>query len=134
MAERVFYDGDCGLCHWSVKFILPRDKDGKAFRFAPIGGETFRRELTEAQRENLPDSLLVLTLDGRLLDRFRAVRHIGWRLGGGWKPLAGLGFCIPAPIGDFFYDRVAANRHRFFERPEQACPLLPPHFRERMDD
>ena len=37
----LFYDGSCGLCHRAVRFILAEDRSGTAFRFAPLGGETF---------------------------------------------------------------------------------------------
>ena len=39
--ELVFYDGRCGLCHHSVRFLLARDRDGALFRYAPLFGETF---------------------------------------------------------------------------------------------
>ena len=38
----IFYDGDCGLCHRAVRVVLAADPEGRAFRFAPLGGETFR--------------------------------------------------------------------------------------------
>ena len=34
-AERLFYDGDCGLCHRFVRFALAEDVTGRALRYAP---------------------------------------------------------------------------------------------------
>ncbi|HEY8944686.1 MAG TPA: hypothetical protein VIM73_10510, partial [Polyangiaceae bacterium] len=33
--ERVYYDGQCGLCHGAVRLLLAEDRDGSAFRFSP---------------------------------------------------------------------------------------------------
>ena len=38
--EILYYDGDCGFCHRTVRFVIALDR-GEAFRFAPIDGSTF---------------------------------------------------------------------------------------------
>ena len=40
--ERLFYDGSCALCHWAVRFVLARDREGRAFRFAPLDSDAYR--------------------------------------------------------------------------------------------
>ncbi|MEO1236432.1 MAG: DCC1-like thiol-disulfide oxidoreductase family protein [Planctomycetota bacterium] len=127
----VYYDGGCGLCHRSVRFLLPRDRGGARFRFAPIGGQTFGERVSEAERAGLPDSIVVLTAGGDLLTRSEAVLHVLGRLGGGWGVLAKLGRVVPRGLRDWGYDRVAAARHRFFAKPAEACPIVPPEQRER---
>ncbi len=131
--ERIFYDGDCGVCHGSVRFVARRDPDGRAFRFAPLGGETFGREIPEPARAALPDSLVVLTADGRLLTRSAGAVRILRRLGPAWRLLGALLWLVPRPIRDVFYDRFAAHRGRLAARPEGTCPLLPPALRARFD-
>jgi predicted DCC family thiol-disulfide oxidoreductase YuxK len=131
--DRLFYDGGCGLCHRAVRFVLWADAEGRAFRFAPLGGESFRKLVSEAQRAALPDSLVVSTQAGLLLVRYAAVLHILRRLGGGWRALALLGRLVPSRLGDWAYDRVARIRGRLFSRPADACPVTPPALRKRFD-
>ena len=128
----LFYDGGCGLCHRSVRFVLRADRDGRAFRFAPLGGETFRAQV-RAAGGGLPDSLVVRTADGRLLTRFRGVLHVLERLGGFWRALGALASLPPPAWGDAAYDAVARVRHRLFEKPPETCPVSPPELRKRFD-
>lgn len=129
--EILFYDGHCGLCHGAVRFFLARDPDGSRFRFAPLQGGRFRATLSEAQRRSLPDSLVLLTEDGKVLTRSRAVRHALLRLGGAWGLLGRIGAIVPPPLGDRIYDGVAHVRHRLFAPPPDVCPLTPPQLRNR---
>ncbi len=129
--ETLFYDGQCGLCHNAVRFLLAEDRaPGGAFRFAPLGGETF--QATVSRPADLPDSLALVTDDGRVLTRSRAVLHLGRRLGGLWRVIAGLVGLLPIALLDRAYDAVAHVRHRLFARPEEACPIAPRELRSRL--
>jgi len=129
--ETLFYDGGCGLCHRAVRFLLAEDRaPGGAFRFAPLGGETF--QATVSRPADLPDSLVLVTDDGRILTRSRAVLHLGRRLGGLWRVMAGLVGLLPIALLDRAYDAVAHVRHRLFARPEEACPIAPRELRSRL--
>lgn len=130
----VFYDSGCGLCHRTVRFAIARDRDGRHFRFAALGGEAFRRLVPEAQRAGLPDSIVVLTPDGTLLARSAAVIHILERIGGPWRLLGSMLELVPRGIRDAGYDGVARARHRLFRRPAEACPVTPPELRSRFED
>lgn len=131
--ERVFYDGSCGLCHRSVRFVLSEDRSSEPLTFAPIGGACFERALASENVRALPDSVIVLTADGRTLVRSRAARHIAARLGGLWRLLAALGSIVPTPLLDLCYSGVARIRQRLFAPPKEACPLLPPDLRGRFE-
>lgn len=131
--DLMFYDGHCGLCHRAVRFVLDQDREGKLFRFAPLQGETFQRLVASEQRETLPDSVVVMTADGRLLARSEAGLHILRRLGGGWKVLAGVLGVVPRELRDFVYDFVARVRFRVFGRREDLCPVMPAELRTRFD-
>jgi predicted DCC family thiol-disulfide oxidoreductase YuxK len=131
--EMLFYDGHCALCHGAVKFVLRHDRSGSAFRFAPLGGETFQSKVPTSQRAALPDSVVVLTSDGRLLTRSDAFVHILRRLGGGQKALAGVLALVPRPVRDVAYNLIARIRYRVFGRREEVCPLVPPEQRKRFD-
>ena len=108
--EWVFYDGDCGFCHRWVRLVVELDRDGRAFRFAPRKGETFRLLVALEQREALPASILVLTSEGRILTRSSAVLHILDRLGRGWRVLAIVARVVPVGIRDVVYRFIAHVR------------------------
>lgn len=129
--EIVFYDGACGLCHRTVRFLLVRDPGGDRFLYAPIGGATFGERITAARRSALPDSIVVLTEGGSLLVRSRAVLHLAGRLGGAWSLLAVVLRAVPSGFADLVYDMVAKLRGKFFARPTESCPVLPPGLRTR---
>lgn len=129
--ETLFYDGNCGLCHRAVRFLLAEDPDGAAFAFAPLGSDTFRARTSEAERAQLPDSLVLLTADGRVLTRSAAFRHLLGRLGGIWRVFATILWAVPKRLQDAAYDVIARVRYRLFAKPKDACPILPPHLRAR---
>lgn len=129
--ELLFYDGQCGLCHYAVRFVLARDRTGEAFRFAPLESNAFLAAVPEPRRKTLPDSLVVLTADGALLTRSTAVLHILRRLGGGWGLLAIIAGVVPTVARDWLYDGIARVRSRLFRRPPEVCPLVPQELRER---
>jgi predicted DCC family thiol-disulfide oxidoreductase YuxK len=126
-----FYDGDCGLCHRAVRFILAEDRAGESFRFAPLGGDRFLSAVPAEARQALPDSMIVLTGESRLLSRSAAVLYVLARLGGIWRVLAMIGSRVPAGWRDRLYDAIAGIRGRVFRKPGGACPLLPAHLRAR---
>jgi predicted DCC family thiol-disulfide oxidoreductase YuxK len=129
--EILFYDGSCGLCHRAVRFLLWADREGRAFRFAPLGGSTFEARIPPSERRGLPDSMVLRTADGALLTRSAGALHVLRRLGGGWRVLAFLFGLVPRPLRDAAYDFVARVRLRLFARPDDACPVVPPPLRTR---
>ena len=131
--ERLFYDGTCALCHWAVRFVLARDREGRAFRFAPLDSEAFRSAAPPDVRAALPDSLVVQTSDGRLLTRSAGVVHILGRLGAPWRLVAGAARVFPRALLDALYDFVARVRYRVFGREPEACPVIPREQRSRFD-
>jgi predicted DCC family thiol-disulfide oxidoreductase YuxK len=128
--EWIFYDGNCGLCHRVVRFVLAEDRIGR-FIFSPLQGETFQRTVREEVREGLPDSFVVFDQFGRLLLRSDAVIHITTRLGGLWRVLGSILAIVPKPIRDAGYRLVGAVRHQLFAKPPQSCPVVPSELRIR---
>ena len=127
----VFYDGSCGLCHRTIRFVLAEDEPAERFHFAPLGEAAFLERVDPRARATLPDSIVLQRADGLLLARATAVLRIGRRLGGLWRLLAEAASIVPAPARDAAYDAVARVRRRLFARPETACPVLPPKLRRR---
>ena len=128
----LFFDGNCGLCHRAVLFVLRRDPSGR-FRFAPIGGRRYREAIREVERTGLPDSLLLVDATYRILTRSDAILEIGARLGGFWSTVSKVGRLIPRPIRDGVYDGIARVRGRLFRRPQESCPRVPDRWRDRFD-
>jgi predicted DCC family thiol-disulfide oxidoreductase YuxK len=129
--ERIFYDGECGLCHRFLRFCLSEDRAGARFKFSPLQGETAAREL--ARFGKLPDSVVLLTTDGCALTKSTAVIHVMRRLGGLWRIVAVAFAIFPAPLRDVVYDMIAGIRRRVFRKPEGLCPMMPPHLRPRFE-
>ncbi len=131
--ERIFYDGDCGVCHWSVGFVARHDRTGEIFRFAPLGGEVFRDSVPADVNQRLPDSMVVQTRTGALLLRSDGVVYILRRLSLFWRLLGMLLALVPKAIRDYAYDRFAERRHRLASKPDGVCPLMPPELSRRFD-
>ena len=129
--DTVFYDGTCGLCHRWVRFVLSEDRHGDLFALSPLQGERIQASMAPEQRERLPDSIVVVCADGRVLVRSAAVLHILARLGGLWRVVAFTARLVPRPLRDAAYAVVAAWRARLFRRPTTTCPVVPPHLRAR---
>lgn len=135
---RLFYDGDCGFCHRSVRFVLAEEsplQPDRRLHFAPLDSRAFEALLERhpSLREDLPDSLILELEDGTLRTRSAAVLEIAGRLGGLWRALAVLGSLLPRSVLDRAYDVVARVRKRIFARPRDSCPILPPGLRQRFD-
>jgi predicted DCC family thiol-disulfide oxidoreductase YuxK len=113
----VYFDGVCGICNWTVDFILRRDPQ-RRFRFAPLQGQT------SAERVKLsPEALLQSIVYEDATGQFRksaAVWRILVRLGGVWALLGRLLWIIPLPLRDLAYGLVSRNRYSIFGRKD-AC-------------
>jgi predicted DCC family thiol-disulfide oxidoreductase YuxK len=127
----VLYDGACGFCHAWVRVLLAEDSDGRRFCFAPLDSERARGAISDEQRQTLGDTVIVVTPTGRVLSRSDAGVYIATRLGGLWAVAGAILSFVPRAVRDAAYDAVARVRHRLFARPNEACPLLPPHLRQR---
>ena len=136
---RLYYDGDCGFCHGSIRFILSEEDatpNALRLRFAPLASEGFAdRIATEAglRASEIPDSIVLDLEDGRLLTQSAAALEIASRLGGIWLGIALIARPIPSSILDLAYDAFARIRKRLFAAPKGACPILPPMMRVRFD-
>ncbi len=132
----VFYDGTCGLCHRTVRFLLAEDAAGLRFRFAPLDSDAFRAASAQSKSgfersASIPDSVLVQPPGEAMLTRAEGALEIGQQLGGLWRLLAIVVGWIPLTILNAGYDFIARNRHHLFTRPDDVCPILPAHLRDR---
>ena len=130
--SHLFYDGDCGVCHLCVRFLLWADPEGE-IRFAPLGGETFHRRVPAPERERLPDSLVLVTGAGQVLTRSAAVLALLGGMGGGWRLAGRLAGLVPRLLADAVYDGIARARRWLAPRPSGVCPIVPEPARSRFD-
>ena len=120
----VFFDGQCGLCHHTVRFILEHDQDARYY-FIPLqseGAQSFLEAEGASDLEAL-DTLYVYQ-DGGLYDRSRAVAKI-------FRTLRGLDFQImgyfmllyPRCLTDWCYRLISRYRHRIPFIATASCQL-----------
>ena len=128
----VLYDGECGFCHGSVRWIVDHDSQG-AIHFAPLAGPTAQAIL--ARHPEVPtdvDSVLFVEREGDAeratwysAGAFRIARHLDRP----WSWLAGLGV-LPTFLTDAGYKMVASARYRIWGKAD-ACTLPAPEERAR---
>jgi predicted DCC family thiol-disulfide oxidoreductase YuxK len=134
----VFYDGTCGLCHRTIRFLLAEDAAGLRFRFAPLDSDRFRSAAARPESgfergESIPDSVLVQLPGEAMLTRAAGALEIGQQLGGLWRLIAIVASWIPLAVLNAGYDFIARTRHRLFARPDDACPIVPVHLTDRFE-
>lgn len=133
----VFYDGVCGFCNATVRFVARRDDEGK-FHYAALQSELARAVLRrhERQVDELDTMYLLLDADRpteRLLFNADAILTVMEMLGGGVARLSRVLRVLPMPWLNVGYRMIVRHRYRLFGKYDQ-CPLPPPALRERFLD
>ncbi len=125
MTALVVYDGVCGFCDRTVRFLLRRDR-GDRLRFAAQQSELGARVLARHGRDARALSTLYVlaaygTPDERILERSRAVFYAVAQLGGAPRAVGWLRF-LPRLLTDAGYAIIARLRYRLFGRLD-ACAV-----------
>lgn len=115
----LFFDGVCGLCNWSVDFVLKRDRRAE-FQFAPLQGDTARALLKSADSNDL--NTVVLLVGVRTYRKSAAVVRVLWRLSVFWQIVGTALWLIPLPLRDLGYSLTARYRYRLFGKKD-ACRI-----------
>jgi len=132
LTDLVFFDGQCGLCHASVQFVLKRERPQSARpSFAPLHGATFESVRSGLGLKELPDSLIVFTAEGRTLIRSDATLSLLMGLGGVWGSVGRMGAWCPRVLRDGLYRVVATVRRWVLPAPANACPVVPEEWKGR---
>lgn len=121
------FDGVCVLCSSSSAFVMRRDKARRinmASAQSPLGAALYRHFGLA------PDDSYLFLNGGRAFTKTAATFALLRALGGGWR-LLGVGRVVPERLRDWLYDRVAANRYRWFGKADH-CALLTPEQRARL--
>lgn len=122
--DLVLYDGECGLCDRSVRFLAARDRSDR-LRFAPLQSAWAKFALARhGLRERAGDSMHVCSEIGtpaeKLYLRSRAALRMAKALKWPWCLLR-VAWLIPLPLRDWGYDFIARHRQRWFRPP--TCSL-----------
>ena len=116
----VLYDGECGLCQFSVQWLLDKDVN-KELCFAPLQGETAKHYLTSGQIPVNLDSLIYVRQEREIFWYSTGVLELLKVLPRPWS-WGKVALYIPRVLRDSAYRLVAANRLRFFKAPD-SCRL-----------
>ena len=117
----LLFDGECGLCQGSIRFILARER-GDRLRFAAFDSQAGKDLCAQHGiiREAVKSMVLIRGRD--VLIRSDAVLAVAGELRFPWS-LAGAFRIIPRVLRDSVYGFVSRNRYRWSRAPG-AC-LLP---------
>lgn len=124
----ILFDGVCGLCSASARFVLRHDRRGQ-FRLAaaqsPLGRALFRHYGFDPEAM---ETVLVVA-EGRAYAKTDAALLVLARLGPPWSA-ARAAQLLPRALADRLYDRLARNRYRVLGRRDR-CMVPRPEWRER---
>lgn len=127
MEEKIIYfDGDCGMCHSWVQFIIRKDPR-KRFKFSSLQSEFAKKHLPIQYIEDL--NTLVLQESEALYSKSLAVAGIFAELKFPYTWLAKLLRLLPLSLANYVYDRIAWNRQ--YLSKTLNCPVLKPEDRDR---
>jgi predicted DCC family thiol-disulfide oxidoreductase YuxK len=115
----VLYDGECGLCNRTVKFLIKRD--GGQLYYAPLQGET--AAALRAQHPEIPSTLesVVLVEDGNVRLRSKAFLYGAKYLTAPWRWAYAVRW-LPAFLLDLGYRLIARIRYRVWGKYD-TCQL-----------
>ncbi|HEU4989469.1 MAG TPA: DCC1-like thiol-disulfide oxidoreductase family protein [Gemmatimonadaceae bacterium] len=120
----LLYDGRCGLCSRTVRFVLKHER-AHSLRFAPLDGEFAAAMMARHPELTGVDSVVWVERTAsngeRVLVRSAAALRVARYLGGPWRLLAVFRM-VPDGWRDSVYDFVARHRHRLLPGTDR-CPL-----------
>ena len=125
----VLYDGVCGFCNGSVRWLIERDAAAR-LHYAALQGET--AAALRARHPEIPNELdtIAFVEENRVFLRSAAIFRVLRELPAPWRWLAPLRWLLPGALWDVAYRAFARRRYRWFGRLE-ACPIPPPELRAR---
>ena len=124
----ILFDGTCGFCERSVRFVATRDNG--YFKFGASQNPEGQALLAKYGTTREAARSMILIEDGEIFLRSTATLMIARRLTAPWR-WAAIFLHVPRPIRDAIYRVVAAVRHRLAGR-SNACEIPPPEIRQRL--
>ena len=117
----IYYDGECGLCHLAVRFILRVDSKSK-FYFSPL--------------YNLDNNLknidsIILKKGNKVFYEGQAIIMIFENIDNNWNYLAKVLKLFPVNVLDTAYRWVSRNRAKVSVKKVSSCPIVPSSYQKR---
>ena len=119
----IIFDGSCGFCHKSIRFIAHRDTQ-KSFLFISNQSEMGKQILREYRVTKLSDDTVLLVQDKKVYAKGVALIKILQQLPA-WKTIGKCVSFIPTAALNWGYDVIAKNRKRLSS--QQNCKI-PTHY------
>ena len=117
----IYYDGECGLCHLAVRFILRVDSKSN-FYFSPLSN-------LDINLKNI-DSI-VLKRGNKVFYEGMAIIMIFENIDNNWNYLAKILKLIPINVLDTAYRWVSRNRAKISVKKVSSCPMVPSYYQKR---
>lgn len=116
--DKILFDGSCGFCSYSVKFIQKRTK--KNYIYIPLESD---EGITIKNRYKIDPTIdsVILIKNGKAYIKSRAGLEIVRSLKRFWPLLYGF-IIIPWFIRDYIYDFIARNRHKIIKE-DNSCDI-----------
>ena len=122
MVENViYYDGECGLCHLAVKFILRVDSKSK-FYFSPLSNLDYNLKNIDS---------IVFKKGSKVFYEGQAIIMIFENIDNKWYYLAKVLKLIPINVLDTAYRWVSRNRAKVSVKKVSSCPIIPNYYKKR---
>ena len=117
----IYYDGECGLCHLVVRFILRVDSKSN-FYFSPLSN-------LDNNLKNI-DSI-ILKRGKKVFYEGQAIIMIFENIENNWSYLAKVLKLIPINFLDTAYRWVSKNRAKISVKKVSSCPVVPSYYQKR---
>jgi len=116
--EMIIYDGICVLCNNVVKWLIKKDKHN-LFLISNLQSKFIKKNFPDLKKFN---SVAVIQIDGEILYKSKAIKHILKRLNKLmlFRILLNLS---PLFISNLFYDTVSKIRYSLFGKYD-SCPII----------
>lgn len=125
----VLFDGSCGLCNKSVRFILKHEKN-KELYFSALQSEIGKQLLKQFNLQNA-DSIVFIK-DQKAFIKSSGALQLTKYLKGLW-PLLFAFYIVPKFIRNGVYDYIARNRIKWFGTADY-CEMMTPELKNRFLD
>ena len=123
----ILFDGVCNLCNGFVNFVIDRDRKG-VFKFASLQSQLAENLLKDVPKADRLKSIVVIKKE-KIFTKSRGALEILKNLSFP-SNLLYVFILVPWFIRDWFYDRIARNRYRWFGRTDE-CRIPTEDIKER---
>ena len=117
----IYYDGECGLCHLAVRFILRVDSKSK-FYFSPLSNLDNNFKYIDS---------IILKRGDKVFYEGYAIIMIFENIENNWNYLGKVLKLIPINVLDTAYRWVSRNRAKISVKKVSSCPMVPSYYRKR---